>query len=257
MKDNPDKSDSECPEIRSAGLTDKGLVRDANEDAFFIDEEAGVFVVSDGMGGHQAGATASRIVVSVLPNILRQRLGQSSSPRASNLKATIRTAIVDLSRMVREHTEGHPALQGMGATVVVVIIRAEALYVANMGDSRGYRLRRGKLRQLSIDHSLAALLMRQREISFRNVREHPGRTTLTRYVGMPSEVYPDVRSFPLRHGDRILLCSDGLTGVLEDCTIATILQHYVEVETACRALVAAANEAGADDNITVVIVDYG
>lgn len=174
MRDNTGESESECIEIRSAGLTDKGRVRDANEDAFFMDERAGLFIVSDGLGGHQAGATASRIVVSVLPNVLCQRLGPYAKLRAGSVKRALRTAITDLSRMVREQKEGHLALHGMGATVVVAIIRTGGLYIANMGDSRGYRLRHGKLRQLTVDHSLAALLVRQREISFRDARRHPG-----------------------------------------------------------------------------------
>ena len=234
MNANPEEREEGRPAIRSAGLSDKGLVRDANEDAFSIDEGTGLFIVSDGMGGHRAGATASRIVVSVLPDILRQRLAQSSDPHAGNLKVAIRAAIVDLCRMVRQQTEGQLTMRGMGATIVLAFFLRQAVYLANMGDSRGYCLRRRKLRQLTVDHSLAALLVRQREISFEEAREHPERTTLTRYVGMPSDVDPDVRTFPLRHGDRILLCSDGLTGALEDGAIAAILQRYAETDAACR-----------------------
>jgi len=237
-------------------LSDAGRVRVANEDAFAVLPDDGLLIVSDGMGGHQAGATASRIVVDVLPAMIEQRLARAGDGRASSPSRILRDAIVELSRQVREQSAGRAGLSGMGATVVAVRLHGNRAYVAHMGDSRMYLHRQGRLSLLTHDHSLVALLLRRGEITPDQAKDHPARGKLSRYVGMETEVYPDIRAVHLVQGDRLLLCTDGLTGTVSDQEIAAILGQPVEPESACRSLIDAANAAGGRDNITVLVADY-
>jgi protein phosphatase len=144
----------------------------------------------------------------------------------------------------------------MGATLVMTLIRENCCFVANMGDSRAYLFRQGKLRQLSEDHSVVGILLRTGEIGQEEADRHPARGQLTRYIGMLDEVNPYQCNVTLKPGDRLLLCSDGLTGLVDDAAIARVLRDNKEPQATCKALVAAANSAGGHDNVTVVIVDW-
>jgi protein phosphatase len=239
-----------------AVLSDVGRVRAANEDAFAVLPDQGLLIVSDGMGGHQAGATASKIVVDVLPAMIEQRLARARDQRSLAPSRVLRDTIVDLSRKVREQSAGRAGLAGMGATVVAVSLQGNRAYVAHMGDSRLYLHRMGRLQLLTHDHSLVALLLRREEITPAEARDHPARGKLSRYVGMETEVYPDVRALRLTPGDRLLLCTDGLTGMVSDEDVAAILKTAAEPESACRSLVDAANARGGRDNVTVLVADY-
>ena len=144
----------------------------------------------------------------------------------------------------------------MGATVVMALVQDDRAFIAHMGDSRAYLLRRGKLRPLTDDHSIVGILLRTGEIRPEEAEHHPARGQLSRYVGMEDEVYPDVRTVRLASGDRLLLCTDGLTGMVPDDTIMGLLAVSEEPQVACDHLVEAANAAGGKDNITAVIVDW-
>jgi protein phosphatase len=243
-------------DVRSAGLSDKGKVRPANEDAFAMLSKQGLFIVSDGMGGHQAGATASEIVVRVLPKMLQQRVSALRGNAERAVCRALRDTIVALSQNVRQQSAGQPGLAGMGATVVLAWIRNREAFIAHMGDSRAYLYRGEKLKQLTADHSVVGILLRRREITPEEARVHPARSQISRYVGMDGLVYPDVRTLRLSSGDRLLLCTDGLTGMVSDKTIARILGRYREPEAACRSLVDAANAKGGHDNVTVLVADW-
>jgi protein phosphatase len=143
----------------------------------------------------------------------------------------------------------------MGATVVMVLILGRRAYVAHMGDSRAYLFRRGRLTPMTDDHSIVGILLRQGEISEAEAREHPARGRVSRYVGMEGEVYPDVRVEVLRKADRLLLCTDGLNGMISDAQIKRILTANRDPQQASQALVDAANRAGGEDNVTAVVVD--
>jgi protein phosphatase len=248
----PDKLAS----VRAAALTDVGKMRQANEDAFARLPEQGLFIVSDGMGGHQAGATASKIVVRVLPKMIEQRAEAGRSSRNEVMERLLRDTIVDLSRKIREQSVGQLGLAGMGATVVLAYLWGEKAFLAHMGDSRAYLYRRRKLKQLTKDHSVVGILLRRGEITPDEARKHPARSRLSRYMGMDGEVYPDVEVVRLLSGDRLLLCTDGLTGPVPDRAIAKILGDSDDPDAACRALVEAANVAGGPDNITVLVIDW-
>lgn len=242
-------------QLRAAGLSDPGRVRRANEDAYLVDLARELFVVSDGMGGQQAGELASKLVVTVLPGMIEKRLARAEGGKQEVVELALRDAIADLSDKVRRETATKVGLKGTGATVVLALIRGSFAHIANMGDSRCYLCRGSNLDQLTEDHSIVGILLREGEIAPEEAKEHPARGQLSRYVGMEGDVHPDVRTVELAPGDRLLLCTDGLTGMVDDDAVARILSENAEPEAACRALVDAANAAGGKDNITVVVAD--
>jgi protein phosphatase len=236
-------------------LSDPGRVRSGNEDAYALLPDKSLFVVSDGMGGHQAGAKASEIVVKVLPPMLEQRLARAPA-KPAEVHNALRDVIVELSRQLREQSAGQPGLAGMGATVVLAYFWEDQVFISNMGDSRAYLCRNRRLKPLTEDHSVVAILLRKGEITEEQARDHPARHQISRYIGMEGEVYPDVCAVKLSANDRFLLCTDGLTGMVPDATIARLLEECADPGLACRSLVAAANAAGGRDHITALVVDW-
>jgi serine/threonine protein phosphatase PrpC len=243
--------------LRAACLSDTGRVRKQNEDRCLVDLERTLFIVADGIGGQQAGEVASEAVVTVLPPMIEQHMARLNPRSARSIEDVLRSAILELSQNLRTESKGRLGLQGMGATVVLVWLRRGMAHLAHLGDSRIYLLRRGKLIRETEDHSVVAMLLRRKEITAEEARMHPARGRITRYVGMEGDVFADVRSIPLQHGDRFLLCSDGLSGMLTGEQIAHLLHTHTEPELACKALVEAANAAGGKDNITALVVNYG
>lgn len=238
--------------FRAAGATDAGRVRPQNEDAFTIGSD--LLVVSDGVGGAQAGATASKLVVDALPRAWSAAV--SSTPRRPSRRLLCDT-ITELSQQIHNQAAHRPELAGMGATVVAVALRSRTATVAHMGDSRAYLLRAGELRRLTADHSVVALLLQRGEIGEEEANVHPARHTLSRFVGMPGSIQPDVATVQCKRGDKLLLCTDGLTDMLADYDIAQVLESAAGPEAACTELVSRANDAGGRDNITVVVAAVG
>jgi len=243
--------------IDYAGLTDVGKVRQENEDRWFADALKGLFLVADGMGGALGGGTASRAVVESLPSVLGQKLAGLADDDPAGASAAVTESLVSLSRHLRAESRGQPGLDGMGSTVVVLLIHGGAGWLGHLGDSRAYRLRNGRLERLTQDHTVVQLLLESGDLRSEDVANHPARGQLTRFVGMPGEPLPDVSSFDPAAGDRMLLCSDGLTGMLEDDEIAGILGTAADAASACRELIDAANRRGGNDNITALLLDIG
>lgn len=241
--------------FKAAALSDIGKVRRGNEDAYALLPDKNLFIVSDGMGGHQAGAKASEIVVKVLPPMVKQHLGRAPA-KPAEVSNALHDAIVELSRQLREQSVGQPGLAGMGATVVLAYFLEDQVLIANMGDSRAYLFRNKRLKHLTEDHSVVGILLRRGEITEEQARDHPAKQQISRYIGMEGEVYPDVCAVKLSTDDRFLLCSDGLTGMVPDEAIARLLEECADPDLACRSLVAAANAAGGQDNITALVVDW-
>ena len=242
--------------FRFAGRSDTGRLREANEDSFALLPDRGLFVVSDGMGGHRAGDVASGIVVRVLPEIWAKRWSSIRSRKALTIQTALRDAIVELSRQLHDAAAAQSDLAGAGATVVLAFLHRATAFVAHMGDSRAYMWRRGTLARLTEDHTVASLLARNGEISFAEVATHPAAGALSRYVGMKGVVYPDVRAVGLAPGDRLLLCTDGLTGTVSEKLLGGVLARARGPEAACQRLIYAANAAGGRDNVTAVVVDW-
>jgi protein phosphatase len=241
--------------LQAEGLSDIGQRRTSNQDNFLVDVPRGLFIVSDGMGGEQAGEIAAKAVVTVLPQMLEPHLQRLAVAPRRVVELTLRELVAQFSQRLRQDAADQPGLRGMGATLELVWICKEQAHLVHMGDSRVYRLRRDRLSLLTEDHSVVALLLKHGDITPQDAVDHPARGQLSRYVGIDGEVYPDVFTVPLHPGERFLLCSDGLWGMVPDREIARLLLQHAELAAACRALVDAANQAGGRDNITVVIVE--
>ena len=223
--------------------TDTGRQRRANEDSLLT--RSPLFVVADGMGGAQAGEVASRIAVEAFQHGLRD----ASEPEV----AMAGLALAANSR-IHERSHSHAEQAGMGTTLTAVYVGEEDVSIAHVGDSRAYCLRDGELARLTEDHSLVDELMRQGRLTPEEAVEHPQRSVITRALGPEGTVDVDTRSFRARAGDVYLLCSDGLTTMVAEEQIAAILRSNPRLRDAGEALIAAANEAGGRDNITVVLL---
>jgi protein phosphatase len=238
-----------------AALSDTGRRREENQDAWHADPEACLFLVTDGMGGMNAGGTAARAVAELFPKLLARKLSALARPNEKALKAALQETVAEFSAELRERARADARLKGMGATLVLALARGPRLYLASLGDSRIYLLERGRLRRLSKDHSIVAVMLALGKITPEAAASHPLRHNLSRYVGMDGKAAADVQALRLKAGGRLLLCSDGLTNGLPDEAIQAALRQSAGPEEACRRLVAEANAAGGDDNITALVVD--
>jgi len=240
--------------VQHAGLTDVGRVRQTNEDNWTANPEQGLFIVADGMGGQFAGALASKAVVETLPGMVRNSFETMEGLPSSLARRRMAKAVAALSTQLWQQTRNEPGLEGMGSTVVCALVRGNQVLIAHMGDSRAYRLRAGRLKQLTKDHSLVELLVSSGDITPEQAATHPARGRLTRNVGMDGEPLPQTRLLNLKIGDQLLLCTDGLTGMLSDLQIQSILNKSAPLESHCQRLVDAANQAGGKDNVTVLLL---
>ncbi len=227
-----------------AAATDVGLVRQDNEDAYLV--KPPVYAVADGMGGHLAGEVASALSIETLEAMVNLRGPDALADGVREANAAI------YERQIRDR-----ALAGMGTTITSAVVRDDALHLAHVGDSRAYLLRDGELRRLTQDHTWVDEMIRGGEMTETEARAHPQRSMLTRALGIDREVAVDETQMPLLDGDRILLCSDGLTSLLDDGVIADLLRAREDPKTTADALVRAANNAGGVDNTTVVLLDLG
>jgi len=222
--------------------TDTGRQRSANEDSFFV--RSPIFVVADGMGGAQAGEVASKAAAEAFDRDL---------PDAAP-EQVLRETIESANRTIHEHARADPSLSGMGTTITAAIVNpaAEEVAIGHVGDSRAYRLRGGKLERLTRDHSLVEEMRRKGQLTDAQAEDHPQRSIITRALGPEPEVDVDVQTVPVAPGDVFLICSDGLTTMLDDERIARLLASATSMTTAVRALVDEANRAGGRDNITAL-----
>ncbi len=232
------------------GLTDVGLLRSVNQDAYYIDPEGRFFIVADGMGGHAGGQEASRIATQAIQSYLLEHWQTTASSQS-----LLENAFFSANRAILKDQRHHPERSDMGTTAVVVIFRDEQQpWCAHTGDSRLYRLRGAKLEQITEDHTWVARAMKIGEITPDEARVHPWRHVLAQCLGREDLNQIDMQPLSVQPGDRLLLCSDGLTEEVSDQLIASHLKSIRACERAATALVNAAKNHGGRDNITVVIV---
>ncbi len=236
----------DLPTVSAHGRSDVGRVRNGNEDALLLGRT--VFAVADGMGGHLGGEVASAAALEPL-KALDGHAFQSTEEAVGALTAAVVGANADVAR----RSQDDPSLQGMGTTLTAVLVDGRDAHVVHVGDSRAYLARGDRFVQLTDDHTLVQTLLDQGRITPEQVATHPQRSVITRAVGVASDVEVDALQLTLRDGDRLVLCSDGLSGVVDDATIARTVREQ-DPAAAVDALVDAANAAGGPDNITVLLL---
>jgi len=248
-------------EIKAYGLTHVGRQRQHNEDSYLVADEAKLFLVADGMGGHAAGEIASRIAVdSISEFILHTKEDDGTWPHAydehfkrstNRLMAAVRLANTRVLEAMRKDAR----LRGMGTTVVACLADGETMSVAHVGDSRAYMIRDNHLQRITNDHSWVFEQVQAGMLTEAEAEKHPLRNVITRALGGALQVNPDASEIEVKGGDVFLLCSDGLTGMVpEDEILKVVTQFTGDLEKACQKLIEEANERGGLDNVTAILV---
>lgn len=242
--------------LEYAASTHKGNVRKRNEDSYYIPGEGGpqgLAIVADGMGGYNAGDVASALSVQVAGNIFTAAGLQNPRPAARD---TVRWAFREANRAIAEYASTNEFYQGMGTTMTLVTRQEDQWLLGNVGDSRGYLIRDGLVRQVTRDHSLVQLMVDRGRMSAEEAQHHPYRNVITRAVGSDSFTDADLFELEMLPGDIVLLCSDGLSNYLGEADLLTALESG-SLQEACEAMVTLALERGGSDNITVVLCRAG
>lgn len=239
--------------MHTYSITDVGRLRAMNQDRFsnYFHPRFSLLLLADGMGGHNAGEVAASMAIEKTQDYLMAYKEREDYARLlTEAVQTANTAIYEEGKNVAEYRR-------MGTTICCAVVAGDKLTIAHVGDSRIYLFRDRTLHQLTQDHSLVADLVRQGLLTPEEALVHPDRNTLTRAVGTDPAIDVDTREIPLAEGDRIMLCSDGLTKMVEDTAIASILGEQSNVRMACETLVEQAKNNGGADNITITLYDIG
>lgn len=238
--------------MKICSLTDIGVKREMNQDYFYSSEEPvgalpNLFIVADGMGGHNAGEFASRYAVETMVDTARKT-------EKKDTIGILTECIAKANAALKEYAETHAEMKGMGTTIVAAVLDGHNLVTANVGDSRLY-LVGDQMNQITRDHSLVQEMVRLGEMDEESARKHPDKNIITRAVGVDWKVQTDIFESVLKPGERILLCSDGLTNMVDDSEILQILNGDADLTSKTEYLVELANRNGGKDNITVIIIN--
>lgn len=228
--------------VTAAVATDVGLVREGNEDSYLTDEP--LFAVADGMGGHRGGEVASQLAVETLEKLFKKGIGE------------LPDQVQEANRVVFERSVVDEKVAGMGTTLTAALVEGDRIRLAHVGDSRAYLLREGDLRLLTEDHTLVHRMVTEGEISKEEAETHPQRSVLTRALGVETVVDVDDDTVQVRPGDRLLLCTDGLTSMVSEQAVEEVMGAVPDPQEAAQRLVQLANEGGGTDNTTVVVLDF-
>jgi PPM family protein phosphatase len=241
----------------SGSKSDRGLLRENNEDSFYVNDKLGVYVLADGMGGHDGGEIASNIVVQTLG----KNISISLQHRQENdIEQIVNKALYEANEEIILLKKEHIELMNMGTTVVVLVFYDDIAYYSHLGDSRAYHYSKeeDKLLQLTTDDSLVMEMVKRGEISKDQLRTHYLRNIVTRYLGMSDLALHEIRQCDFGKGDCIILCSDGLTSMIDERDILATLNANIAMgpQYACDRLVCEANNNGGHDNITVIVIQH-
>ena len=247
--------------LRSVALTDTGKIREHNEDTIGAEPDLGLFVLADGMGGYNAGEVASGIAVKTIMNLVREAYQVQQldgTDRATGLmrpSIILRDAILRANKIIHQTSKTQPQCEGMGTTVVAVLFYNNRVITAHVGDSRIYRLRSDRFEQLTLDHSLLQELVDRGFYSQEEAARSTNKNYVTRALGVEPAVEVEIREHPVQRGDHYVLCSDGLSDMVEDEDIhLTISTFNDNLETVAKQLVQLSNEHGGRDNISVMVM---
>jgi serine/threonine protein phosphatase PrpC len=234
--------------MKAASMTDQGRVRKTNEDNFFADEALGLFIVADGMGGHAGGEVASRVAIATISDLMK---AGSTNGDADSL---IRSAIDQANTAIRAQAEADPTLQGMGTTLVLAFCRGDAIHLAHLGDSRAYLIHDGSIQRLTEDHSLVTQMLKSGQLTAEEAPRFHLRNVVTRSLGNQKLTDPDLAVVEWNAGDYLLLCSDGLTNMVDESELRSLISAGgADLERSCQDAIDRANQNGGRDNITAVL----
>lgn len=246
--------------IMPFGLSDVGRKRTHNEDAFLVNEDINLYIVADGMGGHSGGELASRLSTQTIEEVIRSI---TSDPEATVIDGVnteeaepgdqLRYALETASKKIFDRAKFDTSLRGMGTTTVAALFKNGKVHIANVGDSRVYMVRNNKISQVTTDHSLVNEQVKAGLISQTDAKSHKLKNIITRSLGYTEEVEIDVHSIDVGIGDKFLLCTDGLSNMLDDSSIEKIISD-LPLKESCYKLVEKANEVGGEDNVTVLLL---
>lgn len=225
--------------------SDVGRVRDGNEDSYLLKEP--YFAVADGMGGHLAGDVASRIAV--------QTISENTGDGETGPQELER-AVKDANAAIYAKASSDPSLHGMGTTCTLVFVADSEIHIAHVGDSRAYLFRDGEISLITEDHTLVGRMVKEGRLQPEEAERHPQRSIITRALGVDAEIDVDLLAIPIKDGDRVLLCSDGLTSMIKADAIQDVLARNEDPQAAVDELIDAANAAGGEDNITAVLLSF-
>lgn len=238
------------------GSTDVGKVREINEDNYCImNEGLEMYMVADGMGGHNGGEVASSIAIDIIrEHIIKYISGESEDLEEQGIKGILFEAFNRANKEILSRGEVDEECDGMGTTATLVLRVKDQLYIGHIGDSRAYLIRKGQIRQITQDHSLVAELVRQGSISEREAMKHPQKNIITRALGTDENIKVDIFNTDIQDEDILVLCTDGLSNFVDKYEIEKIVLETEDCQECCRELVALANQRGGFDNITVIVI---
>lgn len=246
-----------APTDHLCAITDVGRVRDHNEDTFYLSEDGRHLIVADGMGGYQSGEVASALAVEAVAEFLLGEQREATNVGQERIERLLRKAFEAAHRKVVDANQDGVPGPGMGATLIVACVLGDVLHTCHLGDVRCYLRTKSSFEQITRDHSVVGALVQGGQLTPEQARAHPSKNEVLQAIGMPQGIVPDVNKRPLEHGDRILLCSDGLWEALSDDDICSIVDWEGSMRQRATQLVDRANQAGGLDNITVVLYEHG
>jgi protein phosphatase len=235
--------------LKVAYLSDIGQTRELNEDSLYLNEDLGLFMIADGMGGHNAGEVASKLAVTLVAALIEERLDS-----AADLVELVQSSIARANEVILQKSLHRAGWSEMGTTLVLALLTQDRMIVAHVGDSRAYTVEHGDIRQLTQDHTFVAEWLKEGRITKEEARTHHQRHGLTEALGITDEAETEIGIWPREKNACLLLCSDGLTDMLTDEEILAAIHSSREPAEACTRLIEDANERGGADNITVILV---
>ncbi len=247
---------NKIPTLDIYGLTDEGLVRDHNEDFISWSADYGLVILADGMGGHNAGEVASELAVKSVTDALEEVLSPDVQDACKlDSKEVVRDAVIFANDEINLHAKTHPECNGMGTTIVMTLFCNDKVILASVGDSRIYRFRKGKLKQVTTDHSLVQEMIDNGYMSEEEAINSTNRNLITRALGIAEDVDVDVAEQSIEKNDIYLLCSDGLSDMITDDKIfSTLVKSRQDLKRASKDLIELAKEHGGHDNVSVILV---
>ncbi|MCT4565061.1 MAG: Stp1/IreP family PP2C-type Ser/Thr phosphatase [Maledivibacter sp.] len=240
-----------------ASKTDIGRIRSKNEDSLYVDQKhMRIFIVADGMGGHNAGEVASKMAIEQVSESIKNKFDSISTNDEAQIKRVIEDAIYKGNKEIYNQSLSHNSWDGMGTTITMALFIDHRLYFAHVGDSRAYMLRQKELTQLTEDHTLVSELMKNGSITEVEAKTHPKRNVITKALGTEISPIPDILSVDVDDGDVIILCTDGLTNMVDNYLIKNSFLNNSNLQDSCDFLVDEANNRGGFDNITLIAIRY-